>query len=210
MILQKNASGVTKNGAECCGNVQVIGPPIQDLRQELTMTCSVFYRQPRRIHRAAQRLIRFSADQRRRAPRLREILCQRRCAGDWQQDVRSSSGISGVAVREQTSRGVEQPVAGSVWRTRRQRRADERHASQDRGEAGRGQRASSLYRWWDHDFQEFLRAGLIQRLIMARVPVLFGEGIPLFSTLLRDVKLRRVAIQAYASALVKSEYHVEV
>jgi dihydrofolate reductase len=55
-----------------------------------------------------------------------------------------------------------------------------------------------------------LRAGLIQRLIIARVPVLIGEGIPLFGTLLRNVKLRHVAIQAYASGLVQSEYHVEV
>lgn len=31
--------------------------------------------------------------------------------------------------------------------------------------------------------QRFLRAGLIQRLIVTRVPVLIGEGVPLFGSL---------------------------
>jgi len=56
--------------------------------------------------------------------------------------------------------------------------------------------------------QGFLRAGLIQRLIITRVPVLIGDGIPLFGTLPRDLRLRHVATQHYASGLVKSEYHV--
>ena len=56
--------------------------------------------------------------------------------------------------------------------------------------------------------QRFLRAGLIQRLIITRVPVLIGQGIPLFGALPRDVRLRHVATQAYASGLVKSEYQV--
>jgi dihydrofolate reductase len=57
--------------------------------------------------------------------------------------------------------------------------------------------------------QNFLRAGLIQRLVITRVPVLIGEGIPLFGVLPRDIRLRHVATQAYASGLVKSEYRVE-
>jgi dihydrofolate reductase len=56
--------------------------------------------------------------------------------------------------------------------------------------------------------QRFLRAGLIQRLTITRVPVLIGEGVPLFGTLPRDLRLRHIATQHYPSGLVKSEYDV--
>ena len=56
--------------------------------------------------------------------------------------------------------------------------------------------------------QQFLRAGLIQRLIITRVPVLIGEGIPLFGDLPHDVRLRHVATRHYQSGLVQSEYEV--
>jgi dihydrofolate reductase len=56
--------------------------------------------------------------------------------------------------------------------------------------------------------QRFLRAGLIQRLIITRVPVLIGNGIPLFGPLPRDVQLRHVATRHYPSGLVQSEYQV--
>lgn len=56
--------------------------------------------------------------------------------------------------------------------------------------------------------QRFLRAGLVQRLIITRVPVLIGDGIPLFGALPRDLQLRHIATQQYPSGLVKSEYHV--
>ena len=56
--------------------------------------------------------------------------------------------------------------------------------------------------------QEFLRAGLVQRLIITRVPVLIGEGVPLFGALPRDIRLHHVATRHYPSGLVQSEYHV--
>lgn len=56
--------------------------------------------------------------------------------------------------------------------------------------------------------QGFLRAGLIQRLIITRVPVLIGDGIPLFGTLPGDIRLRHVATRQYPSGLVQSEYHI--
>ena len=54
----------------------------------------------------------------------------------------------------------------------------------------------------------FLRAGLVQRLIITRVPVLIGDGIPLFGALPRDVRLHHIATEHYPSGLVKSEYQV--
>ena len=56
--------------------------------------------------------------------------------------------------------------------------------------------------------QRFLQAGLIQRLVVTRVPVLIGAGIPLFGQLPRDILLRHVATRQYASGLVQSEYVV--
>lgn len=56
--------------------------------------------------------------------------------------------------------------------------------------------------------QRFLQAGLIQRLIITRVPVLIGAGIPLFGAVPRDIVLRHVATRQYASGLVQSEYEV--
>lgn len=56
--------------------------------------------------------------------------------------------------------------------------------------------------------QGFLRAGAIQRLIITRVPVLIGEGVPLFGSVPRDIRLRHVATRHYASGLVQSEYEV--
>lgn len=57
--------------------------------------------------------------------------------------------------------------------------------------------------------QRFLRAGLIQRLIITRIPVLIGAGIPLFGPTNSDIRLRHVGTRQFPSGLVQSEYEVE-
>ncbi len=56
--------------------------------------------------------------------------------------------------------------------------------------------------------QRFLRAHLIDRLVITRVPVLIGDGIPLFGALPQDIRLRHVMTRTYPSGLVQSEYEV--
>lgn len=68
--------------------------------------------------------------------------------------------------------------------------------------------ARHLYVDGGETIQEFLRAGQVTRLVVTRVPILIGQGIPLFGALPRDVRLRHVATRVYARGLVQSEYEV--
>jgi dihydrofolate reductase len=54
--------------------------------------------------------------------------------------------------------------------------------------------------------QRFLRAGLIQRLVITRVPVLIGAGIPLFGPVDADIPLKHVATRQLSGGAVQSEY----
>lgn len=56
--------------------------------------------------------------------------------------------------------------------------------------------------------QRFLRAGLIDRLVVTRVPVLIGSGIPLFGETGRDIVLTHVATRTLGGGLVQSEYAI--
>lgn len=66
--------------------------------------------------------------------------------------------------------------------------------------------ANHLYIDGGITIQQFLRAGLVDRLIVTRVPVLIGQGIPLFGSLPHDIRLQHVATRAFPSGLVQSEY----
>jgi dihydrofolate reductase len=57
--------------------------------------------------------------------------------------------------------------------------------------------------------QQFLRAGLIDRMTVTRVPMLLGAGIPLFGSMPRELQLHHVATRTYPSGLVQSEYEIK-
>jgi dihydrofolate reductase len=65
-----------------------------------------------------------------------------------------------------------------------------------------------LYLDGGQTIQGFLEAGLVNELIITRIPILLGSGIPLFGPLSGDVALRHVKTRQYASGLVQSTYEV--
>jgi len=54
--------------------------------------------------------------------------------------------------------------------------------------------------------QAFLREGLVDEITISRLPVLLGDGIPLFGGLAADVALKHVATQSFPSGVVQSKY----
>ena len=54
--------------------------------------------------------------------------------------------------------------------------------------------------------QSFLREDLIDELIISKVPVLLGSGIPLFGNLDSDLQFGHKQTQAYSNGLVRSYY----
>src|SRR6478672_4382526 len=54
--------------------------------------------------------------------------------------------------------------------------------------------------------QSFLSEDLIDELIIARVPVLIGDGIPLFGYLSRDLEFEHKKTASYHNGLVRSYY----
>jgi dihydrofolate reductase len=56
--------------------------------------------------------------------------------------------------------------------------------------------------------QQFLKDGMIDELIITRIPVLIGEGIPLFGYLKNDIKLKHVDTTSFKNGLVQSTYQL--
>lgn len=56
--------------------------------------------------------------------------------------------------------------------------------------------------------QGFLEAGLIQEIIITKIPVLIGSGIPLFGPLSKDVRLAHTETRSFDNGLVQSKYQV--
>ncbi|MEO1249818.1 MAG: dihydrofolate reductase family protein [Pseudomonadota bacterium] len=56
--------------------------------------------------------------------------------------------------------------------------------------------------------QSFLRKGLIEDLLLTRVPILLGEGLPLFGLLDRDIDMQHMGTNSFPSGLVTSRYKI--
>ncbi len=54
--------------------------------------------------------------------------------------------------------------------------------------------------------QQFLTAGLIEQLTLSVLPILLGDGVPLFGPTGRDIPLRLARTKAFESGLVQLEY----
>jgi dihydrofolate reductase len=56
--------------------------------------------------------------------------------------------------------------------------------------------------------QSFLRAGLIADMVVTQVPVLLGQGLPLFGALAGEISLKLLSSKSFPSGLVQSHYQV--
>ena len=57
--------------------------------------------------------------------------------------------------------------------------------------------------------QQFLRAGLLDTLTVTHIPIVLGQGIPLFGSLHREIHLHHVQTRTFPSGMVQSSYEVE-
>ncbi|QDS86300.1 Dihydrofolate reductase [Rosistilla ulvae] len=70
------------------------------------------------------------------------------------------------------------------------------------------QGAEKLYIDGGVTIQRFMRAGLINEMIITAIPVLLGDGIPLHGALDRDVRLNHRGTQTFDWGFVQSTYAV--
>jgi len=56
--------------------------------------------------------------------------------------------------------------------------------------------------------QSFLQEKLVTDIIVTQLPILIGQGIPLFGKLAQDIKLEHLITKTYASGFVQSSYKV--
>ena len=68
--------------------------------------------------------------------------------------------------------------------------------------------ANHIYVDGGKTIQSFLAAGLIRQIIITRIPILLGTGIPLFGSLKEDVNLKHIETRSFSNGLVQSRYEV--
>ena len=68
--------------------------------------------------------------------------------------------------------------------------------------------ARHLYIDGGQTIQGFLNAGLISELIITRIPILIGDGIPLSGPLKRDMKLMHIETRQFENGFVQGRYRL--
>lgn len=56
--------------------------------------------------------------------------------------------------------------------------------------------------------QRFLREGLVDEMTITTIPILIGEGLPLFGKLEKDLKLELIKSEAFKNGFVQNKYKV--
>lgn len=56
--------------------------------------------------------------------------------------------------------------------------------------------------------QSFLREGLVDDMTLTTIPVLIGNGLPLFGSVEKDIKLRLLESRSWDNGMVQSKYQV--
>lgn len=56
--------------------------------------------------------------------------------------------------------------------------------------------------------RRFLRASLIEDMTITRLPVLLGEGIPLFGAIDRDIRLSHEWTRTFGNGFVQTKYRI--
>lgn len=65
---------------------------------------------------------------------------------------------------------------------------------------------NNLYIDGGKTIQEFLKLNLIDEMIITQIPILLGDGIPLFGNLTKEQKFRLIKSEVLVNALVKNHY----
>jgi dihydrofolate reductase len=71
---------------------------------------------------------------------------------------------------------------------------------------GRG--AKGIYLDGGVTIQRFLREGLVDEMTITTIPILIGEGLPLFGNLEKDIKLELVKSESFKNGFVQNKYKV--
>jgi dihydrofolate reductase len=73
--------------------------------------------------------------------------------------------------------------------------------------ASRGSR--HIYLDGGNTIQRFLKEGLVDEMTLTTIPVLIGEGLPLFGPLKHDLKFKLMESKSFKNGLVQSKYRAE-